>query len=62
MAEISEIRGQKARRNAGRQPRLNRLDIDMLNVTQDGQPLYLLGTEMRATLVKTNTYQGNTGR
>ena len=56
MTEISEIRGQKARRNAGRQPRLNRLDIDMLNVTHNGQPLYLLGTEVSAPLVKPNTH------
>jgi hypothetical protein len=62
MAKISEIRGQEARRNAGRQPRLDRLDIDMLNVTHDGQPLYLLGTKMGAPLVKPDTHQGNTGR
>jgi hypothetical protein len=34
----------------------------MLNVTHNGQPLYLLGTEMSAPLVKPDTHQGNTGR
>jgi hypothetical protein len=62
MAKISEIRGQKARRDAGCQPRLDRLDIDMLNVTHDRQPLHLLGTKMGAPLVESGAHQGNTCR
>ena len=62
MAQIGQIRGQKARRNAGCQPRLDRLDIDMLNVAHDCQPLYLLGTEMSATLVEPGTHQAHPRR
>ena len=57
MAQIGKIRGQKARRDAGCQPRLDRLDINMLNVAHDRQPLYLLGTEMGAPLVEPGAHQ-----
>ena len=60
IAQIGKIRGQKACRDAGCQPRLDRLDINMLNVANDRQSLYLLGTEMGAPLIEPGAHQTHT--